>query len=1451
MPINQTEDKEYIFQQTFMGASIVNFNANMGFNSNSSSININLVEDNRNTRTPNAMDEGYHIWDKEKGFPDGGTPNYKSAGDIFYSPVVGSPGYFTYYKSKIKNCGECGAETGEFGTFVSIDNMGAPTYINFEDPPEGGYDEETCITKEYDWVRYEVGSDGKSFVKKTTHNFIWKGPPNENKLKEERAGNIESIFEFNGIVKNFKRDVGQNGIRYQVVLEDPRLMLEGTQVVLDSFESPTRPADASYNVITKFNAGTGRGVKEYKNRGYYKYGAIGYYNILNPFGYYEWSQFGSSDTNKNGMSWVKILDALATILKGKYDLWTDPEDGKEYNLERFGGPLYYVQDTREDQILKANEPVNVHRYQVDLSEMYNLHTSQGGPLGDDFRIKADNMTLLTLLQQICETAGADFFVELVVKKEDGIDPIAEKKQHKNSDCSGIIKVTPIPRNAKIIPGQIQKEIDEATAQSKLTEEEESDCTQGTATHQWAKRIVSHNMGYEFKDPVSGVMLVGGPRTRVVGVTAMGWWPNIKGGMIRKRFAVGNDKLKEFLPSIELDGVTFSNPGWYHPHHLPDAERANPEPSCADCPGSEFFKNQGLSVDQVNPITGAMWNVRNPFDPVSNDDTIAWQHALTAAPIMRNIYTGLSQLNDIPHVPAPFQLIGISPLGDGMIDLYPCWGYLKGIDQFKGPFKTSKFLAPKNDGIPIKGRYNDDDAYRDFDTNDGIFTIFEYYNPDYGADLTAKGKQGQEINLDGPQAKGRMPCFFTPYASNCPASEIPKNPAFKSDRVSSTGHNETFRYKFASKTYDGRASVYVPSQCCRGANPGVFDPNCAVLDSDDADFGKARLCGNPNHKKLLSWTWVTPNTATIPVNLFGLGWNSGPYGNNGDFSHFYHVTVTELRMAISGYQSWKEYTQIWAPWIHCNLGLPTCPMLQDNKFGRNLMGGETDDEWALAIAGKKEIDMAHKEVFPVVHHFNRWLGVIPPLKGDEDHDGRGDIGEAAGKIDLPGFDDMNKKLDYLLQKVYERVKEVADNFYGKKYLMALPFTPPDPSQHIRRVSEVAFEYEQRWNTADAGWVDVDFTTAEIGKRYPHNINFYNSQGNLHPFILHPTIETKRIQKTGNRIFIEGEENPESASKTMHFTTYADSVGGGSLGKTFVRSSVAKETHWLWNTSTYDIQTNRAKSGTIKPYALIDVSSTAFYGEDDLLEFMSSSYPQQLHEAAVESESPLKGGTDPKRDPWAWVGVPLRQMDGRHLFNANFLYNHLTRRIFHKGWNIKDAKKAKADNQRMVLAKAYHKPWAAAVPQVSTRYKWGPWALGTGFGKAVYQVDNSFTPSTFGSFDNMEIAGIERCKASVEPDQVTSGWAIEKGTIVLAGLPSPKDGDGSSRGIMGRQLMGQGPYITDVAIDISTGGITTTYNMQTQRKFGKLPEIYENRMRQQASDLVKTMKEVAEINSIIPL
>ena len=75
MPINSSYDKEYLFQQTFLGASIKNWNSSMGFNSNSTSINITLVEDEFFYRKASAVDEGYHIWDHD-GFPDGADKNY-------------------------------------------------------------------------------------------------------------------------------------------------------------------------------------------------------------------------------------------------------------------------------------------------------------------------------------------------------------------------------------------------------------------------------------------------------------------------------------------------------------------------------------------------------------------------------------------------------------------------------------------------------------------------------------------------------------------------------------------------------------------------------------------------------------------------------------------------------------------------------------------------------------------------------------------------------------------------------------------------------------------------------------------------------------------------------------------------------------------------------------------------------------------------------------------------------------------------------------------------------------------------------------------------------------------------------------------------------------------------------------------------------------------------------
>ena len=58
---------ELIGQQSFLGASVVNFNLSLGFGRQPSRLRMNLVEDRQHDETPegkirfyNAIDEGYH-----------------------------------------------------------------------------------------------------------------------------------------------------------------------------------------------------------------------------------------------------------------------------------------------------------------------------------------------------------------------------------------------------------------------------------------------------------------------------------------------------------------------------------------------------------------------------------------------------------------------------------------------------------------------------------------------------------------------------------------------------------------------------------------------------------------------------------------------------------------------------------------------------------------------------------------------------------------------------------------------------------------------------------------------------------------------------------------------------------------------------------------------------------------------------------------------------------------------------------------------------------------------------------------------------------------------------------------------------------------------------------------------------------------------------------------------
>lgn len=148
-------------------------------------------------------------------------------------------------------------------------------------------------------------------------------------------------FRFGGIVQNISKSGNSSGSPiYSVTLVDPRVLLNGVQVIL-----------GDYSGIT-----------------------AGIPNIVNVFGYYESARFGGSGSNGTGMSWSYIRSAIVELIS----------DGLSSN---FGGPISYK---------GYSYGLNINSL-PDLTSLYRI----GG-----------SMSLMDLIQQVCDAGGCDFFVTL-------------------------------------------------------------------------------------------------------------------------------------------------------------------------------------------------------------------------------------------------------------------------------------------------------------------------------------------------------------------------------------------------------------------------------------------------------------------------------------------------------------------------------------------------------------------------------------------------------------------------------------------------------------------------------------------------------------------------------------------------------------------------------------------------------------------------------------------------------------------------------------------------------------------------------------------------------------------------------------------------------------------------------------------------------------------------------
>ncbi len=287
-----------------------------------------------------------------------------------------------------------------------------------------------------------------------------------------------------------------------------------------------------------------------------------------------------------------------------------------------------------------------------------------------------------------------------------------------------------------------------------------------------------------------------------------------------------------------------------------------------------------------------------------------------------------------------------------------------------------------------------------------------------------------------------------------------------------------------------------------------------------------------------------------------------------------------------------------------------------------------------------------------------------------------------------------------------------------------------------------------------------------------------------------------------------------------------------------------------------------SGKLRSYCAWDGSAWATYaslaGEISLVPNIDfSSLGQDWGTDIGGFTAAMKGG--PNKDiywigdnPYAIIdtGVQIRQWDsltqeiyGEDIFSQVF-FRHPPESRF-SGQPLSIIKGIFARNSIMrgdivcQIPPGVLPPDYAIVPQESTRYSWGPWYAWSDAanGKSEVEVDTTMKPETFGSVEAMDQVGF---------GSVFSGLArieaIETGTVELAKEPDFNLGD---------RFAASGPYITNLDISASTGGIKTNYKFSTfTPNFGKLSKYNADRIARINKKSIEFAKENERPNQPFP-
>ncbi len=211
-----TTGNEGFVQQTFLGASIRTFTINAGFGDSSSTMSVELVDDEYNTS------DGV-------GYGDGDDAYHNGLNDLFRPPAVGSPVWFKFGKNY---------STVEQAWRRTFDELYETSTLGEKEFPSGEVPKEGYNLEQYHFVDLEKSTD-KTLV------VVDKSPLWDAKTRWRGKNHLV----FGGVLQGYTENDSSSGKSlYTVNVTDPREILSNCSVILSNYQGTTFNNKNLFNV---------------------------------------------------------------------------------------------------------------------------------------------------------------------------------------------------------------------------------------------------------------------------------------------------------------------------------------------------------------------------------------------------------------------------------------------------------------------------------------------------------------------------------------------------------------------------------------------------------------------------------------------------------------------------------------------------------------------------------------------------------------------------------------------------------------------------------------------------------------------------------------------------------------------------------------------------------------------------------------------------------------------------------------------------------------------------------------------------------------------------------------------------------------------------------------------------------------------------------------------------